>query len=138
MLEDNIIVELKRPSVEIGITQYRQIEDYFILIKKDATFNAQSRIWKFFVVGKTLSDEVTAKYESFKMYNKRYLVNIEGRYEIYAMTWDDLFKEFDYRHHYVLEKLKFDNEAIQQEIAQVKQDVSGANLITQEMLSLEY
>lgn len=138
MLEDNIIVELKRPSVDIGINEYRQIEDYFTLIKKDPNFNAQSRIWKFFVVGKTLEKDVTDKYESFKMYNKRYLVYIQGRYEIYALTWDDLFKEFEYRHHYILEKLNFDNEAIQQEIEQVKKDVSGVNQLTKEMLSLEY
>ena len=45
MLEDNIIVELKRPTVEIGIKEYRQIEDYFRLIKNDPKFNAKSRIW---------------------------------------------------------------------------------------------
>ena len=82
--------------------------------------------------------DVTDKYDSFKVYNKRYLVNIQDRYEIYALTWDDLFKEFEYRHHYILEKLNFDNEAIQQEIEQVKKDVSGANQLTKEMLSLEY
>lgn len=138
MLEDNIIVELKRPSVDIGIKEYRQIEDYFRLIKNDPNFNAQSRIWKFFVVGKTLDKDVTDKYESFKVYNKRYLVNIQDRYEIYALTWDDVFKEFEYRHHYILEKLNFDKEAIQQEIAQVKKDVSGVNQLTKELLSLEY
>lgn len=138
MLEDNIIVELKRPSVDIGIKQYRQIEDYFSLIKNDPNFNAQSRIWKFFVVGKTIDKDVTDKYESFKVYNKRYLVNIQGHYEIYAMTWDDLFKEFEYRHYYILEKLNFDDKTIQQEIEQVKMDVSGVNQLTKEMLSLEY
>lgn len=138
MLEDNIIVELKRPSVDIGIKEYRQIEDYFRLIKNDPNFNAQSRIWKFFVVGKKLDKDVTDKYESFKVYNKRYLVNIQDRYEIYALTWDDVFKEFEYRHHYILEKLNFDKEAIQQEIAQVKKDVSGVNQLTKELLSLEY
>lgn len=138
MLEENIIVELKRPSVDIGIKEYRQIEDYFTLIKNDTNFNSQSRIWKFFVVGKTLDKDVTDKYDSFKVFNKRYLVNIQDRYEIYALTWDDVFKEFDYRHHYILEKLNFDNEAIQQEIEQVKKDVSGVNQLTKELLSLEY
>lgn len=138
MLEDNIIVELKRPSVDIGIKEYRQIEDYFTLIKSDSNFTAQSRIWKFFVVGKKLEKDITDKYDSFKVYNKRYLVYIQGHYEIYALTWDDLFKEFEYRHHYVLEKLNFDNEAILQEISQVKKDVSGVNQLTKEMLSLEY
>ena len=90
------------------------------------------------MVGKNLDKDVIGKYDSFKVYNKRYLVNIQDRYEIYALTWDDLFKEFEYRHHYILEKLNFDNVAIKQEIEQVKKDVSGANQLTKEMLSLEY
>ena len=85
-----------------------------------------------------MDTEVTDKYESFKSYNKRYIVYAQSRCEIYAMTWDDLFKEFEYRHHYVLEKLNFDKEAIQQEIEQVKKDVGGVNMMTQEMLSLDY
>lgn len=136
MLEENIIVELKRPSVDIGVKQYRQIEDYLHLIKKEPKFNSESRIWKFIVVGKVIEEDVKEKYESFKHMNKRYLVYQQGRYEIYAMSWDDVFKEFDYRHHYILSKLEFSNESIKQEIEQVQADVNGSDTLTQKILAL--
>lgn len=138
MLEENIIVELKRPSIDIGIKQYRQIEDYLNLIKKEAKFNSESRIWKFIVVGKVIEEDIKEKYESFKHMNKRYLIYQQGRYEIYAMSWDDVFMEFDYRHHYILSKLEFSNESIKQEIEQVQADVNGSNSLTQKIVALDF
>lgn len=137
LIEENIIVELKRPSVEIGFIQYRQIEDYFRLIKNEPQFNSQLRNWKFIVVGKTIDKEVIERYKSFEHFNKRFLVNKVDNYEIYAMTWDDVFKSFELTHYYVLEKLDFDKNTIQQEIDKVRTDRSGVNQITQKVLSLE-
>ena len=137
LIEENVIVELKRPSVEIGFTQYRQIEDYFRLIKGEPQFNSQLRCWKFIVVGKCIDEEVKDRYKSFEHFNKKFLVNKVDNYEIYAMTWDDVFKSFELSHNYVLEKLDFDKNAIQQEIESVRADRSGVNQITNKVLKLE-
>ena len=137
LMEENVIVELKRPSVEIGFIQYRQIEDYFRLIKGEPQFNSQLRCWKFIVVGKTIDNEVKERYKSFEHFNKKFLVNKVDNYEIYAMTWDDVFKSFELTHYYVLEKLDFDKNAIQQEIESVRADRSGVNQITKKVLKLE-
>ena len=137
MLEENIIVELKRPSVNIGKIQHRQIEDYLDLIKNEPRFNSTTRIWKFIVIGKTIETDITDKYESFKHFNKRYLTYQQGRFEIYAMSWDDVFQEFKYRHQYILGKLKFNKDTIRQEIADVESDIESANTITQKILQLQ-
>lgn len=137
MLEENIIVELKRPSVNIGKTQHRQIEDYLDLIKNEPRFNATTRIWKFIVIGKTIEKDITDKYESFKHFNKRYLTYQQGRFEIYAMSWDDVFQEFKYRHQYILGKLKFNKDTIRQAIADVESNIESANTITQKILQLQ-
>lgn len=137
LMEENIIVELKRPNVEIGFIQYRQIEDYFRLIKGESQFNSQLRCWKFIVVGKTINNEVKERYKSFEHFNKRFLVNKIDNYEIYAMTWDDVFKTFELTHYYVLEKLDFNTDAIQQEIESVRSDRNGVNQITKKILNLE-
>ena len=137
MLEENIIVELKRPSVTIGITQYRQIEDYLRLIKNEPQFSSQSRLWKFYVISSKIDDDVKNKYESFKSYNKRYLVYFEGNYEIYALSWDDVFQEFYYKHEYLLSKFSFSKESIKAEVENVRKDVEESNTLTQRILSLE-
>ncbi|MDR1371488.1 MAG: ATP-binding protein, partial [Dysgonamonadaceae bacterium] len=56
MLEENIIIELKRPTVTIGKEQFRQVEDYLDLIKSEEQFNSQMRHWKFFVVSNKVDD----------------------------------------------------------------------------------
>lgn len=137
MLEENIIVELKRPSVTIGIKQYRQIEDYLRLIKNEPQFSSQSRLWKFYVVSAAIDDDIKSRYESFKSQNKRYLVYFEGNYEIYALSWDDVFQEFYYKHDYMLSKFSFSKESIKAEIENVRKDAEGSKTLTQRILSLE-
>jgi hypothetical protein len=108
-LEENIIVELKRPEVVIDTPEYRQIEDYMELILNEPQFNSKSlRTWKFYVVGINITDSVRAKYKSFEHLHKRFLVNQVENYEVYALTWDDLFKAFDTKHRYLFDKLEYD------------------------------
>lgn len=115
-IEENILIELKRPSVNIGIKQYRQIEDYFnFILKKDEFKSKVSRKWKFFIVGNSLTQDVSNKYSSFQHEGKKFLVNKIENYEIYALTWDDLFQVFNIKHRYLIDKLNFDKTAIQEE-----------------------
>lgn len=113
-IEENIIIELKRPSVVIGKVQYSQIEDYLIFIKNLPRFNSQLRKWKFILVGKKVDDFIEGKYESNKAKGKRFLVESVKNYEIYAMTWDDVFKIFESRHKHLIDKLEFKNSVIEE------------------------
>ena len=108
MLEENVIVELKRPTVTIGKKQFRQIEDYLDLIKGEERFNSQMRSWKFFVVSNKVDDFIKDQYKSFQDKNKRFLVHMKEQFEIYAMTWDDIFQLFEIKHRFLLDKLDFD------------------------------
>lgn len=136
LLEENIIIELKRPNVPIGIEQYRQIEDYMNLILDEPKFQSQLRTWKFFVVSTSIKKEITSKYEAFASKNKRFLVYAVNNFEIYAMTWDDIFKLFELNHSYILEKLDFTVDAIEEEVKSVKHSVAESNTITQKILRL--
>lgn len=114
LLNENIIIELKRPSVIIGKDQYSQIEDYMRFIIQDPKFNSQLRRWKFFIVGKKVDSFIEDKYESNKNKGKRYLVESVRNYEIYAMTWDDLFKIFDQKHKNFIDKLSFKDSVMEE------------------------
>ena len=128
VLEENIIVELKRPTVPIGKEQFRQIEDYLDFISKQEQFNSQLRRWKFFVVSNKVDDFIKEQYESFKHFHKRFLVHTKGLFEIYAMTWDDIFKSFELKHQYILDKLELDTSKMHNKIeaktASLNQNVS--------------
>jgi hypothetical protein len=107
LIEENIIVELKRPSVKIGKEQFRQIEDYMNFIMTEDQFNSQLREWKFILVGKEVDQYIQGLYKSQEVKGKRFLVHAIQRCEIYAMTWDDLFKQYKNRHRNLVDKLEF-------------------------------
>lgn len=137
-IEENIIVELKRPSVTIGKTQFRQVDDYLEFIMKQDQFNSQTRRWKFYLISNKVDEYIIKQYEAFKDKGKRFLVHQAGKYEIYALTWDDLFRTFEIKHTFVLEKLEFDKTALQEElrIKGIQLDTTGSNEITSQIKSL--
>lgn len=135
-LEENIIVELKRPSVIIGKEQFRQIEDYRDIILKEPRFQSQRRKWIFIVVGKEVDDFIKEQYKSFSDKNRPLLVHYQENFEIYALTWDDVFLTFQHREEFILEKLNFDKQSLNAEIERYKQSRAGSDSLTKDILSL--
>lgn len=107
VIEENIIVELKRPSVVIGVDQFRQIENYMRFIVEEEQFNSQHRKWKFLLVGKKVDDYIKDQYDNQKNKGKKFLVQSIRNYEIYAMTWDDVFTDYRLKNKHMVDKLKF-------------------------------
>lgn len=135
-LEEQIIVELKRPSVVIGTTQLRQIQDYRDIILKEPSFNSQMRRWKFIVVGKEVDESVKNEYKSFADKNRPMLVHYRENFEIYAMTWDDVFVTFEHRENFILEKLQFDKQMVHNEVEAYVKSREGSDALTKDILSL--
>lgn len=114
-IEENIVVELKAPHVTLSKTVLRQVEDYMDFIRNKPQFNSQQRRWKFIAVCKEVDENIKDLYNTFKHRGKVGLVNQSGNYEIYALTWDDVFKSFDLRHSFMLNKLKYDRDQLLKE-----------------------
>ncbi len=138
-LEENIIVELKAPHVALSMKIYRQIEDYMLFISKEPRFNSRLRKWKFIMVGLQVEDDIIDMYPEWEGKGNRFLINKRKNFEIYAMSWDDVFKNFELNNKYILEKLEFDEVLIKDEIDELR-DENGRALvdeITKEILSLK-
>lgn len=108
---------------------YRALESYMDRKRRRAIdsdsfacCNEQYRRWKFIAVCSAVDDDVKARYDSQKSKGKKGLVAEIDNYEVYALTWDDVFQSFDLRHAFLLDKLKMDKEAIAAEIAQTAGD----------------
>lgn len=115
-MEENIVVELKAPRVALSKTVTRQIEDYMDFIRSKPQFNSQQRRWKFIAVCKSVDDNVKSLYGTFKDFGKPGLIHKNDNYEIYALTWDDVFKSFDLRHSFMLDKLNVDRDKLLEEL----------------------
>lgn len=44
------------------------------------------------------------------------MIHKNDNYEIYAFTWDDVFKSFDLRHSFMLDKLNVDRDKLLEDI----------------------
>lgn len=131
VIEDNIIVELKRPSVVIGMNQFRQIEDYMRFIVEEEQFNSQHRKWKFLLVGKKLDNYILDLQENQKNKGKKFLIYSVKNYEIYAMTWDDLFTDYRLKNKHMVDKLKFKNTVLEElKDAGVSLDKEASDVLT--------
>lgn len=58
----------------------------------------------------TSDEDVAAKYDGYKSHGKFRLASVVGNFEIYALTWDDIFLSFEQRHRFLLEKMQADFE----------------------------
>lgn len=136
-IEENIIVELKAPSIKLTKKIYRQIEDYMSFIVKQNRFNSQLRRWRFISVCKEVDDDIKGRYVAFRDKGKRFLVYQQDNYEIYAMTWDDVFKDFELRHGFILDKLKYDCEQLSHEVVGEQYEGSRdlSNTITKKLVA---
>lgn len=45
--------------------------------------------------------------------------------EVYALTWDDIFKSFEIKHKSILERLKYDRERMSNELMAAVSDTEG-------------
>ena len=115
-VEENIIVELKAPKITLSKKVLRQIEDYMDFIRKQASFNSEYRKWKFIAVCKQVDEDIKSRYEAFAEKGKIGLVMQVENYEVYAYTWDDVFKSFELRHAPMLKRLRYDREQLAKEL----------------------
>jgi hypothetical protein len=112
-----LIVELKAPSVPLSIDVFNQVVRYANTIRKVPQFSGTNRKWRFYAICSTVEDDVKVKYKNFVQHGKNGLVDvIEDNFEIYALSWDDVFQSFEARHSFLLEKLKIDYTQVSSEI----------------------
>lgn len=107
-VKEGIVVELKAPSVVLDQTVFSQIERYANIVRKEPRFSGANRCWRFFAVCSSVDEDIKAKYEGYKQHGKWCLAGMTGNFEIYALSWDDVFLNFEKRYRFLLKNIKDD------------------------------
>lgn len=130
-IKENLIVELKAPKVVLTKKVLRQIEDYMDFVKKQPQFNSQFCRWKFIAVCNEMDDDVKERRNvgENKTAGKKGLVVQLEQYELYALTWADVFESFELRHSFLLDKLNMDREMIENELQEEVKEFEGREAI---------
>lgn len=108
----NVVVELKRPSVPIGEEQLSQVKRYLRVIQSDDRFNSSDSKWVYFLVGNhfTTDGYIQGELETNKQHGESGLVFCSANHKIYVKTWSEIFEEFEVKCDYLLRRLEFDKQ----------------------------
>lgn len=117
-ITENVVVELKRPTISIGEKQVSQVKRYMRVIKSDDRFNSSHVKWTYFLVGNKFNSNgyVEGELDSHKHLGEPGLIHTEknGMHKIYVKTWSDIFDDFRHRHNYLMKELNMKRETLKQ------------------------
>jgi hypothetical protein len=109
--KENLVIELKRPSLNAGLTEMGQIMSYASKVSIDKRFPRGKTRWKFILVTKDVDKELEPH---LKQKNKKYGHVSEGdNFDVFILSWGDIISEAKQRHEFIKEKLNLnlqDNE----------------------------
>lgn len=111
----HLVVELKRPKVEVGPTELEQTKNYALAVAKDDRFNTSSTRWEFWVVSSGVKGTAD---EDRRQKNKPFGLAVEyesHQIQIWIKTWADILQEAEHRLKFVQAKLGYspgDQEAL--------------------------
>ena len=134
-----LIVELKAPHVKLSVDVFNQIVRYANTIRKEPRFTGSSRVWKFYAICAEVEDDVKVKYKNFEQHGKKGLADIIGNFELYALSWDDVFQAFEARHSFLLSKLKLDYSQVSADLGIAGDDPTSkadVTALTQKLLAV--
>ena len=101
----HLVVELKRPTVDIGPAELQQIEDYAFAVAQDERFNQPNVTWEFMVVGNTLKG--SAKIRARQANRPEGLVHDGEGVRVWARTWAEVLGDATHRLKFVQDSLEY-------------------------------
>ncbi len=126
-----LIIELKAPHVKLSLDVFNQIVRYANTLRKEPRFASTNRVWRFFTVCSEVEDDVKVKFDNFKHHGKKGLADIIGNFELYALSWDDVFQAFEARHNFMLSKLQLDYSQVASELGLNDEKLESKEAVTE-------
>jgi hypothetical protein len=102
---EHLVIELKRPSVTLTLTELNQITNYAVAVSSDARFNADNVAWEFWLVGDDM-DEVVSQLVN-KTDEPPGFYTGHGSYRIWVKRWAEVLEENRQRLHFYRDHLQY-------------------------------
>lgn len=100
---ENLIIELKKPTVDAGTKELAQIKSYCYKVTADARFPKEKTKWKFILLVRDIKDEIKIDMEQTDR-EYGHVVSTEHS-DVFVMKWGDVLHSAKSRYQYVKEKL---------------------------------
>jgi len=128
----NIIVELKRPSINLGKNELDQIKEYMRIVLDEPSCNGNKMQWTFYLIGCKYNQIVEDEIESHKSSGDERdgLVHIMkgGSAKLYVQKWTDIINvNQKSKYSFLQEKLKIELEKLDNYSSQeVTEEIIGS------------
>lgn len=111
---EHLVVELKRPSVEIGKKEIDQIESYALAVARDERFRGVDTKWHFWIISNDYDDYADIKLNADG--NKdgvlfRFTKSMDVT--VWLKTWSQLLRENNHRLRFIRDKLNYNIDSAQ-------------------------
>lgn len=110
-----IVVEIKRPSISLGVKHLRQLDDYAGIIKKYAEFSSDRIHFELILIGRKISEadtEIASRMTQLLPRGEIGLVTQDPRMKRYVLNWYTLLDGFELANEALLERLKLKRDEI--------------------------
>lgn len=101
----HLVVELKRPSLKLSLTELNQITNYAMAVSKDERFKSADVAWDFWLLGDDMDGAVE------ELANQRNqpsgLYAARGNYQIWVRRWAEILEENRQRLHFFRDHLGY-------------------------------
>jgi hypothetical protein len=104
---EHLVVELKRPSVSLGLEQISQVESYALAVASDDRFRDTDTAWEFWLVGNDLTDGARAKVESGDRPPGLVMYSSPLRIRLWVKTWGQIIEAARTRHEFLEKELSY-------------------------------
>lgn len=107
----HLVVELKRPSVTLSLSDCLQVVNYATSIASDERFASDDVQWEFWLLGNAVDENVRQHSHQAGQPPGMYSAPENQNYRIWVKQWADLLEENRQRHHFYRENLSFYSDA---------------------------
>ena len=118
---NNLVIELKRPSILLGEDEVSQIKRYQRTIFSDSRFNGDNTYWDFMLVGNRYdtSGYIEGEIDTNKGHGEKGkgLIFSKDNCKIYVRKWSDIFADVECRHNFLEDKLKTERDRLASDYA---------------------
>lgn len=104
---EHLVVELKRPSVNIGLKEAGQIESYAIAVAEDERFKDTQTRWVFWIVGKDVTSDARKRAHQAGRPNGILYQDEDHNITVWVKTWAQVLEEATARMRFFQEKLGY-------------------------------
>lgn len=102
---EHLVIEIKRPTQHVGLTEFAQIQKYATAVMEDRRFAQTDTRWEFWIVGDEVEKEVLNMAEQK---NREPGVIIENdNYTLRAVTWATIIRAARHRLKFVRDSLDY-------------------------------